>query len=70
MLVSVLFGGSLFGIIGALLAIPVAATIQISIQEWWRYRLAAQAEPSAPRSTAPTAAPHAADDDDAPPAPA
>ncbi len=43
-LVSVLFGGSLFGIIGALLAIPVAATIQISIQEWWRYRLAAQAE--------------------------
>jgi predicted PurR-regulated permease PerM len=39
-LVSVLFGGALFGVIGALLAIPVAATIQISIQEWWRYRVA------------------------------
>ncbi|CAB4870394.1 unannotated protein [freshwater metagenome] len=38
-LVAVLFGGALFGVIGALLAIPVAATIQISMQEWWRYRL-------------------------------
>lgn len=41
-LVSVLFGGTLFGVVGALLAIPVAATIQISVQEWWRYRLAAR----------------------------
>ena len=43
-LVSVLFGGALFGIVGALLAIPIAATIQISVQEWWRYRIAAQLE--------------------------
>ena len=43
-LVSVLFGGALFGIVGALLAIPIAATIQISVQEWWRYRVAAQME--------------------------
>jgi predicted PurR-regulated permease PerM len=41
-LVSVLFGGTLFGIPGALLAIPTAATFQISLQEWWRYRMANQ----------------------------
>ena len=44
-LVSVLFGATLFGIIGALLAIPIAATIQISIQEWWRYRVAQRLSP-------------------------
>ena len=68
-LVSVLFGGALFGIIGALLAIPVAATIQISIQEWWRYRLAAQAERLGTALPAPAPA-LAADDDDTSPAPA
>jgi predicted PurR-regulated permease PerM len=41
-LVSVLFGGTLFGVAGALLAIPTAATFQISLQEWWRYRMANQ----------------------------
>ena len=41
-IVSVLFGGTLFGVIGALLAIPVAAAIQIGAQEWWRYRLEQQ----------------------------
>ena len=45
-LVSVLFGGTLFGIAGALLAIPTAATVQISLQEWWSYRAAhAQSAP-------------------------
>jgi len=63
-LVSVLFGGALFGIIGALLAIPVAATIQISIQEWWRYRLAAQADQAG--TAMPVPAPAAGDDDAAP----
>ncbi len=43
-LTAVLFGGTLFGIVGALLAIPVAATIQIAVQEWWRYRLAEREE--------------------------
>jgi len=66
-LVSVLFGGALFGIIGALLAIPVAATIQISIQEWWRYRLTAQAERLGTALPSPALA---TDDDDASPAPA
>ena len=37
-LVSVLFGSALFGIAGALLAIPVAASIQIAAHEWWGMR--------------------------------
>lgn len=37
-IVSVLAGASLLGILGALLAIPAAATIQIVVQEWWRAR--------------------------------
>lgn len=39
-LVAVLFGSSLFGIFGALLAIPAAATIQIAIYEYARFRRA------------------------------
>jgi predicted PurR-regulated permease PerM len=37
-LVSVLFGATLLGVIGALVAIPIAASVQIAIREWWRYR--------------------------------
>jgi predicted PurR-regulated permease PerM len=37
-LVSVLFGSALFGVAGALLAIPVAASAQIATLEWWRFR--------------------------------
>jgi predicted PurR-regulated permease PerM len=37
-LVAVLFGSALFGILGALLAIPIAATIQITVLEYWQYR--------------------------------
>ena len=37
-LVSVLFGSTLFGVIGALLAIPVAAAIQIAIIEYGKLR--------------------------------
>ena len=33
-LISVLFGSALFGVLGALLAIPVAAAIQITIREY------------------------------------
>lgn len=43
-LVSVLFGATLFGIVGALLAIPVAASIQIALREWWDYRQSAAVE--------------------------
>jgi predicted PurR-regulated permease PerM len=37
-LVAVLFGSTLFGVIGALLAVPLAASIQIVIRELLRYR--------------------------------
>jgi predicted PurR-regulated permease PerM len=37
-LVSVLFGATLLGVPGALIAIPVAASIQIALREWWEHR--------------------------------
>src|SRR3954468_22062776 len=37
-LVAVLFGSTLLGVLGALVAIPVAASVQIGIREWWSYR--------------------------------
>ena len=37
-LVAVLFGSTLLGILGALVAIPIAATIQIAIKEYWSFR--------------------------------
>jgi len=36
-LVSVLFGSTLFGVAGAILAVPVAASVQIILAEFWRY---------------------------------
>lgn len=43
-LVSVMFGAALFGVLGAILAVPTAATIQIAIQEWLQYRRAVRRE--------------------------
>ena len=43
-LVSVLFGSTLLGVLGALVAIPVAATVQITIRELWHYRLESRGE--------------------------
>jgi predicted PurR-regulated permease PerM len=37
-LVSVLFGSTLFGVLGALLAIPIAASAQIALREYLAYR--------------------------------
>lgn len=37
-LVAVLIGGSQLGVLGALLAIPVAAAAQIVVKDWWRHR--------------------------------
>ena len=37
-IVSVLVGASLLGILGALLAIPTAAAIQIVLGDWWANR--------------------------------
>jgi predicted PurR-regulated permease PerM len=44
---AVLFGSALLGILGALVAIPVAATLQIVGREWWGWRAdqQLQAEP-------------------------
>ena len=43
-IVSVLCGATLFGIVGALLAIPFAASLQIALREWWEYRQSAAVE--------------------------
>jgi predicted PurR-regulated permease PerM len=37
-LIAVLFGATLLGVVGALVAVPAAASIQILIREWLRYR--------------------------------
>jgi predicted PurR-regulated permease PerM len=50
-LVAVLFGSTLFGILGAILAIPAAATIQIAVLEYRDYRrevVAAEQEAGGP----------------------
>jgi predicted PurR-regulated permease PerM len=43
-LVSVLFGAKLFGVAGALLAIPAAASLQIAVAEWWHFRQSGRVE--------------------------
>jgi predicted PurR-regulated permease PerM len=40
-ILGVLAGASLLGILGALLAIPVAAGVQIILRDWWANRTAA-----------------------------
>jgi predicted PurR-regulated permease PerM len=45
-LVSVLFGSTLFGVLGALLAIPFAASLQIAAGEWWTYRRESRVVPA------------------------
>jgi len=56
-LVSVLFGATLLGVIGALVAIPVAASVQIAIREWWAFRhdqtLQDIVEPTGPKDPPP-----------------
>jgi len=40
-ILGVLAGASLLGVLGALLAIPVAAAVQIILRDWWANRTAA-----------------------------
>jgi len=54
--VAVLFGSSLFGVLGALTAIPIAASLQIALREWWAWRAEQRATPDHVSSTAPGAA--------------
>jgi len=42
--IAAIFGGTLFGVIGALLAIPTAAVIQISVREYLAYRRVRESE--------------------------
>jgi predicted PurR-regulated permease PerM len=56
-LVSVLFGSTLFGVLGALLAIPVAAVIQITIREYAAFRNTAAEDMPPPGVPAPDAEP-------------
>jgi len=61
-LVSVLFGSALFGVPGALLAIPVAASAQIAVLEYWRFTHPAppgDPEPTPPGALPPPAPPQA-----------
>jgi predicted PurR-regulated permease PerM len=37
-LTAVLFGSTLLGVLGAIVAIPLAASIQIVVREWWAWR--------------------------------
>lgn len=46
-LVAVLFGGTLMGVLGALIAVPVAAAISIAVREYLRFKEAAGELPSA-----------------------
>jgi len=63
-LVAVLFGSTLLGIVGAIVAIPLAASLQIVVREWWEWRqelkVAALVDPDKP----PTAPPKPPEDDD------
>ena len=52
-LISVLFGSTLFGVLGALLAIPVAAAIQITIREYNLLRRPKVIVPTAPAGPPP-----------------
>jgi predicted PurR-regulated permease PerM len=54
-LVAVLFGSTLFGILGAILAIPAAASIQIAVHEYREYRRELEAAES--EAGGPTPAP-------------
>jgi predicted PurR-regulated permease PerM len=56
-LVAVLFGSALLGVLGALVAIPVAASIQIGIREWWSYRHDKAVAELVPGETPPDVAP-------------
>jgi predicted PurR-regulated permease PerM len=60
-LVAVLFGSTLLGVLGALVAIPVAASVQIAIREWYAYRhdqtVAEIVDPDAPEPPPPSQPP-------------
>jgi predicted PurR-regulated permease PerM len=60
-IVSVLAGAALLGILGALLAIPIAAAIQIVLRDWWANRSTDTATSAATKGMTATAAAEEAD---------
>ena len=56
-LIAVLFGSTLLGVLGAIVAIPLAASIQILVREWWAWRAevreASILDPEGPQPPAP-----------------
>jgi predicted PurR-regulated permease PerM len=51
-IVAVLMGADLLGVLGALIAIPTAAAVQIVISDWWSSRGGTQTAPAAEQTTA------------------
>jgi predicted PurR-regulated permease PerM len=47
-IVAVLFGSTLLGVLGAVVAIPIAASIQILLREYWDWRTLSVKEPEPP----------------------
>jgi predicted PurR-regulated permease PerM len=56
-LVAVLIGGSLLGVLGALLAIPIAAAVQIVVRDLWQQRRARSSVTLPPAGAPPPAEP-------------
>jgi predicted PurR-regulated permease PerM len=52
-LMAVLCGATLLGILGALLAVPIAASVQILIKDWWGFRRESGETPSPVTGTQP-----------------
>ena len=49
-LLAVLVGATILGILGALLAIPIAGIVQVLVQEWWARRREQRAAALTPRA--------------------
>jgi predicted PurR-regulated permease PerM len=65
--ISVLFGGTLFGIAGALLSVPVAAALQIAVRDFWGFRHGEFDDPALAEAPKPPVPPPG---EEPPPAPA
>ena len=52
-IVAVLFGSTLLGVLGAIVAIPIAASIQILLREYWDWRTLSVKEPEPPTEPPP-----------------
>jgi predicted PurR-regulated permease PerM len=52
-IVAVLFGSTLLGVLGAVVAIPMAASIQILLREYWDWRTLSVKEPEPPSDPPP-----------------